>query len=34
MKQYKISIENRNYDNYVFIDVKTMQNGNNLNVNP
>ena len=34
MKQYKISIENRNYDNYVFIDVKTMQNVNNLNVNP
>ena len=34
MKQYKISIENRNYDNYVFIDVKTMQNVNTLSVNP
>lgn len=34
MKQYKISIENRNYDNYVFIDVKTMQNVNTLKVNP
>ena len=34
MKQYKISIENRNYDNYVFIDVKTMQNVETLKVNP
>lgn len=34
MKQYKISIENRNYDNYVFIDVKTMQNVDTLKVNP
>lgn len=34
MKQYKISIENRNYDNYVFIDVKTMLNVDILKVNP
>jgi len=34
MKQYKISIENRNYDNYVFIDVKTMLNVDTLKVNP